>query len=630
MDEKDIQANIFNKNFIVNNQNNKTETSEIESNQIGEDEMFNNFQNNNNNIIQNPLSSQTNDKAILKNFGLDFINDNNSSISMPSNTGEIKPKLIEKEIEFFPLKNPGNDNTSSNLCLKQYEFRPKLREKEIEFFPLKNPDNDNTSSNLGLKQYEFRPKLREKEIEFCPLRNPDNDNTSSNLGEKQYEFKPKLREKEIEFCPLRNPDNDNTSSNLGEKQYELNSTKFGNENNLPFYLYNSMNLQISDEYKINSSINTPEQNIKSVEGQTVPKSLTKGTDTNNSGIFPNSMFSGLQINAKAILNSLADQKTTIILQKILIESDNEQIKNIVLELKGKYRQLILDKNGNFFCKDLFKICDQKERIAILQELSPTLSEDSCNNFGTHPIQTLVEFSSCEDEYKLILSSFNDYNKLLFATVDPNGAYVIQKIITRIPERFRSNFNYIFSSFICFVCKQKYGIVTVKKFIEYTKSQKITEQILNLIKINFMNFAVDKYGNYLLQFLLEKWNNAPEGKEIKDLVANNFSIMINSKYSSFVCEVYVKLINIEEKNKIIKTLDLNEIKKSNNPHAIKILKNLGIFINNDNTEINNFQNQYQLPLSLNNNINNNMNNNGNNNKNGNKNYNYKPNKNKHKK
>ena len=113
-------------------------------------------------------------------------------------------------------------------------------------------------------------------------------------------------------------------------------------------------------------------------------------------------------------------------------------------------------------------------------------------------------------------------------------------------------------------------------------------------------------------------------------------MMKSKYSSFVCEIFVKLLNVEEKNQIIKTLDLNEIKNSNNQHAIKILRNLGIFINNDNTGINNFQNQNQLPLSLNNNMNINMNNNGNNNyngNNGNRNYNYRQNnnnKNKHKK
>ena len=317
---------------------------------------------------------------------------------------------------------------------------------------------------------------------------------------------------------------------------------------------------------------------------------------NANTIFPNqnSQFSNIELNKKVIMSSMNDQKTVFILQKILNESKSTEIKLIVKELIGEYRKLILDKYGNFFCKDLFKICDQNERVTILKELSPTLSEDCCNNYATHPLQALIEYSSTEEEYGLILYSFNDYNKLLLATTDPNGSYVIQKIIMRIPERFRANFNFLFSSFIGFVCKKKYGIVAVKKFIEFTRGENTTQQIMNAIKLNFMNFAVDNYGNYLIQFILEKFANFPEGKEIKNLIFQNFNVMCKSKYSSFICELYVKMLTSEEKSELIKTLDINSIRNSNNPNAIKILKYLSININN------NFPSQMQLPLSLNNN------------------------------
>ena len=317
---------------------------------------------------------------------------------------------------------------------------------------------------------------------------------------------------------------------------------------------------------------------------------------NASTIFPNqnSQFSNIELNKKVIMSSMNDQKTVFILQKILNESKSTEIKLIVKELIGEYRRLILDKYGNFFCKDLFKICDQNERVTILKELSPTISEDCCNNYATHPLQALIEYSSTEEEYGLILYSFNDYNKLLLATTDPNGSYVIQKIIMRIPERFRANFNFLFSSFIGFVCKKKYGIVAVKKFIEFTRGENTTQQIMNAIKLNFMNFAVDNYGNYLIQFILEKFANFPEGKEIKNLIFQNFNVMCKSKYSSFICELYVKMLTSEEKSELIKTLDINSIRNSNNPNAIKILKYLSININN------NFPSQMQLPLSLNNN------------------------------
>ena len=365
----------------------------------------------------------------------------------------------------------------------------------------------------------------------------------------------------------------------------------------------NINIQINNNSPLSndfSGVNDIIPKLRQKELEFHPMISDKFNNNNNlknaSTIFPNqnSQFTNIELNKKVIMSSMNDQKTVFILQKILNESKSTEIKLIVKELIGEYRKLILDKYGNFFCKDLFKICDQNERVTILKELSPTLSEDCCNNYATHPLQALIEYSSTEEEYGLILYSFNDYNKLLLATTDPNGSYVIQKIIMRIPERFRANFNFLFSSFIGFVCKKKYGIVAVKKFIEFTRGENTTQQIMNAIKLNFMNFAVDNYGNYLIQFILEKFANFPEGKEIKNLIFQNFNVMCKSKYSSFICELYVKMLTSEEKSELIKTLDINSIRNSNNPNAIKILKYLSININN------NFPSQMQLPLSLNNN------------------------------
>ena len=315
------------------------------------------------------------------------------------------------------------------------------------------------------------------------------------------------------------------------------------------------------------------------------------------------LFSGesqsIQLTRKAILTSLKNQNTTIILQKIIMESDKSVIDSIINELKGYFRNIMKDKNGNYFISDLIKVCDPNQRIKILEEIYPFLSEDCVDNFATHPIQTLIEYSASEKEYTLILESFNDYNKLLFASLDPNGAYAIQKIIERIPEKFRTKFNLIFISFISFVSKKKFGIITVKKFISCTKSEEIMRQMINLIKTNFMLLAVDKYGNYLIQFLYEKWKNIPEGSTIKELIITHFKVLSESKYSSFICELFIKHANNEDKKKLMNSLDLNDIKNSDNPYSMKIMKFLGVFNNPGNTISNEFQNQINLPMSLNN-------------------------------
>ena len=281
-----------------------------------------------------------------------------------------------------------------------------------------------------------------------------------------------------------------------------------------------------------------------------------------------------------------EQNSTIFLQRFIMGANKEIIDFILLALKDNFRSIIKHKNGNYFCSDLFKICEQKQRIQILKEISPYLSNDCTNNFATHPIQVLIEKASSDEEYKLILNSFKDYELFLYAALSPNGAYTLQKIIERIPEEYRKEFNDIIINFIGFISKEKFGIVVVKKFISYTNDQNITYSILNSVKKKFVDFSYDQYANYLIQFLLDKWRDTKEGNEIKELVKKNFLMMCEKKYSSFICEKFITIITPEEKRDLIKQINVEAINKSINPHFIKIMKALGIYKNQDSNNHNN--------------------------------------------
>ena len=352
---------------------------------------------------------------------------------------------------------------------------------------------------------------------------------------------------------------------------ELNSIQNNlNNKQKKFYLNNSQ-----QNIPLNGSSNSYSQDIKYLPEQKVSDVLG---NFKSSDVF---LFQEISLNQKVltreyILTSFNDQKATILLQRIVMGAKQEIIIYIIKELKGIFRKIIKDKNGNYFSSDLFKVCTQEQRIQILEELSPYICEDCSNNFSTHPIQTLIDRASSETEYNLILYSFNDYNKFIFVAFDPNGAYTLQKIIERIPEKYRKQFNIIFTSFIGFISKKKFGIVVAKKFISCTLSDDIIASILNLVKNNFMDFAEDQYANYLIQFLFEKWKETSEGIEIKKLIRKNFLMMCEKKYSSFICEIFIKYITPEEKNGLIKDIDIEEANKSNNPHFIKIMKALGVY------------------------------------------------------
>lgn len=335
--------------------------------------------------------------------------------------------------------------------------------------------------------------------------------------------------------------------------------------------------------QINNEIKSAQIQVPNNLGQFNYKDITN---------IPINTFNQNALSKASLFAALRNQQTTIIYQRLIMGSKGETIQYIINQLKGSFRIIIKNKNGNYLCSDLIKVCDQKQRIEILNELSPYLSEDCINNYATHSIQALIERSSEESEYNLILDSFRDLNKFLYAALSPNGAFTMQKIIERIPEKYRTQFNILFISFIGFISKKKFGIVVVKKFIEYTKNDEVTLQIFNFVKNNFEEISTDQYANYLIQFLLEKWKDTNEGNQIKELVKINFIPMSEKKYSSFIIESYIKMLRPEEKMELIKSINIEEANNSTNPHFIKIMKALGIYNNPVNNNI-------QIPLNFNN-------------------------------
>ena len=100
----------------------------------------------------------------------------------------------------------------------------------------------------------------------------------------------------------------------------------------------------------------------------------------------------------------------------------------------------------------------------------------------------------------------------------------------------------------------YGLCAVKKFIGYTKNELIVKQVFNTIIKNFVSISSNQYGNYLIQYLLEKWWKTPEGVFLKKIITSKFQILSGNHYSSYICRLFFKLCSNEEKKEFLSTLN----------------------------------------------------------------------------
>ena len=263
------------------------------------------------------------------------------------------------------------------------------------------------------------------------------------------------------------------------------------------------------------------------------ENIEKKLNINNSNNSTNSPI----FNLSTIISAFKSQKTTIILQKSLNDMSKENLDGIIQEMKGYFSAIIKNKNGNYFCSDLLKVCSKEQRIEILKEIGINLIDDCTDEYGTHPIQTLIELANSEEEYKLLLL-----------------------------EKYRMEFNLIFVKFICILAMDMYGVCTAIKFINYTKNEIIEKQLLNIILSNFVNIAENQYGNYLIQNIMEKWWNTNKGIFLKKICMEKFHKLARNHYSSYVCDIFLKLSNLQDKkilmNMLIKYKTINSFDNNN--------------------------------------------------------------------
>ena len=290
---------------------------------------------------------------------------------------------------------------------------------------------------------------------------------------------------------------------------------------------------------------------------------------------PHNHLSFPSLTLQNILSALTSQKVSIYLQKIVREMKSSELDLLLNELKGNFFSLMIDKNGNYLCSDIFKLCNPFQRQVIIKEIFNFIDDIAIHEYGTHSIQTLIEFASTKEESFLLCSSLSNDFKMSKVALHPRGAYVIQKMIQRIPETIRNNFNYYLMKIIHLLSVDIFGVCTVKQFALFTKNELTIVHFLRIIYKHFFIISKNKFGNYLIQFLLKLWWNKCEMFTFKLLIEKSFFELSIDEFSSHIVETYVKMLTNENKQRLYNDLMQNGtlVSLTNNKFGVYVVNKI---------------------------------------------------------
>ena len=302
---------------------------------------------------------------------------------------------------------------------------------------------------------------------------------------------------------------------------------------------------------------------------------------NNNNIFNSNVeIEILLIEVKNILNKLEKIDITIynklkgkfeliirthkgsrIFQNYLKSTHSDILHQIFLELKNKLPELLKDNYANYFCKKFFNSLNQKDRIEFLTAIQNDLSSLAIDYIATYPIQGIIEQLGSKAEKKIIYMGIKDSINVYCYNV--YGTHILEKILSYFEDEFvKEIIDYVYKNFIDLSFHIN-GICIVKKLLLMTHKKSLHNHIKKIIYDNAMNLIIHQYGNYVIQTIVENWDDN-ELEDILNLYKNKYIYLSKQKFSSNAVE------RILEKNK--KNLEnyINEICNENN--IIEIIKN----------------------------------------------------------
>jgi len=199
-------------------------------------------------------------------------------------------------------------------------------------------------------------------------------------------------------------------------------------------------------------------------------------------------------------------------------------------------ELIVDKSANYFCSKLFKMLSYQDKSLFIAQIINNFVPISQSQYGTFTIQTILESISEQDLIIVLVDCITaNLTDLIF---DPNGVYIVCKVISLLNIEYSSCLISILLSNFIQICLNRNGIKAAIEIIRINDANLI-RIIESLINTNFDLIVNHESGNQAIQYAIKTWSYS-NSKSIIKRFYGKFNIFSVLKYSSNIVETILNL------------------------------------------------------------------------------------------
>ncbi|XP_050378028.1 putative pumilio homolog 7, chloroplastic [Argentina anserina] len=233
-----------------------------------------------------------------------------------------------------------------------------------------------------------------------------------------------------------------------------------------------------------------------------------------------------------------DQHGCRFLQKMLDEGTRQDVQLIFDRIINHVLELMTDPFGNYLMQKFLDMCNEQQRMQFVLKVTKEpgqLVTVSLDTHGTRVVQKLIETVDNGKQVSLIIASLEC--GFLNLIKDPNGNHVVQRCL----DCFSIEANrFIFDAaarFCVEIATQRHGCCVLQKCIAHA-SGRHRDKLLTEVSRNGLILSQDRYGNYVVQYVLELKIPSVMARLISQL-KGHFVLLSMQKCSSHVVEKCLK-------------------------------------------------------------------------------------------
>ena len=304
-------------------------------------------------------------------------------------------------------------------------------------------------------------------------------------------------------------------------------------------IYQNKNDDINDIKNIDEKIrqNSPEEDFPKIHQNTIyfcnSNNMLKSNNEN-----PNKDNLNFNNDSKmTTINQINNYVTNNII-KINNFYPNENDINLKIQNHNKLNinpiTLIKDKFGCIMMKNKILSDPNYANEILFPQIKNNLKDLCCDNFGNYFLQSYLDIITF-DNLNTFLNSLND--NFTEICLSPYGTRIIQKIIDKITFTpiLINKFTFILNNKdFKTICNSQYGNHVVQRFLSALHSSEYTNIIYNNIYKNFLEFANNKHGVFIVQKCISEGNEI-QRKIIYQLIVDYFFPVIENEFGNYLIQ-----------------------------------------------------------------------------------------------